>query len=139
MNVVCANVVCVNVAPQELRHIQSGDKWYKCPDVAAYSAATKKADLALRAAEDELRHSIEKSNSKSAKYRELWTPPSLPRTHAGVSGSVLQSESGLQSGQLPQSAAKSVRKEVFQTNLAALLEDAADPKQLAEKIPPSPL
>lgn len=104
----------------ELRNIQSGDKWYKVPDVAAYSEATKKAQLALRAAEDELRHSTEKSNSKSVKYREPWTPPSLPWSLSGVAGG--------QGGQLPQSAAKSARKDVFQTNLAALLEDAADPK-----------
>lgn len=33
---------------------QSGDKWFKVPDVAAFTESTKKAHMALLAAEDEV-------------------------------------------------------------------------------------
>jgi hypothetical protein len=92
---------------QELRNIQTPDKWFKVPDVTGFSEATKKAQLALRAAEEELL----KSTEKSITYHEPWTPPSLPRSYS------MRDQ--------PTSTTKSAKKEAFQTNLAALLEDAA--------------
>jgi len=116
---VCA-CVCDCLLPRASLHLTACFRpRYKCPDVAAFSEATKKAQLALRQAEEELL----RSQGKSKTYREPWTPPSLGRSGAALAAS---------------SAARSGKK----TDLGALLEEAAQGESRVvlegENLPPSP-
>ena len=124
---VCANMTTPVKSEgrwQELRNIQSGDKWFKCPDVAAFSEATKKAQIALRQAEEELLRSRDKSKA----YREPWTPPLLgsslaDRCHERTAVS---------------SAVKSGKKDMLERDLESLLEEAqVDSRVALENVPPS--
>ena len=109
---------------QELRNIQSGDKWFKCPDVAAFSEATKKAQIALRQAEEELLRSRDKSRA----YREPWTPP--------LFGSSLAEHCHERT--TVSSAVKSGKKDMLERDLESLLEEAHEESRVAlENVPPS--
>ena len=65
---------------QNLKNIHTPTKWYKVPDVAVLSAATRRAQEALAAAEEELLRSTE----RRARYSEPWTPPNLQSFAEGL-------------------------------------------------------
>ncbi len=94
---------------EELKNIQTGDKWFKVPDIVQISASASKARTvcldagcrrgcslatdgrglqALKEAQEDLR----KSAQTPSKYRQPWQPPAIGKTGQASSAPVCSAQ-----------------------------------------------